>query len=630
LAKIAPFLAEFVGTFLLTFLALACNSIGDKLWNSTVCGLFVYAVIFAFSKVSGGLVNPAVTFAGALSGKIGWAKAFGFTILQVLAAMCAGSVNWLLFGPQQLVYLPNGYSMVGACVIEMFYSTVLCFVFLNVAILDERNDELSRHLYAFAVGSVIVAAGCAAGPVSGGVVNPAVSLSFPLFALHLDSVSLRLFYALFQMIGALLATAFYFVCARGRGQNQSPGLTYRASDAAAVPYYPAVEVESQRTDQAWAGSGIFVLRVHDVSTPEIRSKPTIVTRHGKHQYLSTHLEDSPYSSWGGLNDFVIPVGDGSSISIDVVDGFNSRQERVIGTVVVDLRRLIPGKVFRTRERLVPGQGSIEFEIRFDGTVNAVPLPRVVKSSASLAWAPNSSPSLFGNQRGSGSGSNLSDMYSGQLYGKLLAEFIGTFVITFTIVLAQILEIKALSVAAAAVYMAMYLCFKDISGSYFNPGVTVAMQAASRGKLSHTLLYILVQLLAAVLGGVLSVCYVGQTPGLGATLLQLGSYAPNWLFVIPLEMLFTAILSYTYLVVTTPGFPFTLSIGVVELVGTISSMKISAGLMNQALTLSLAIARVRVGLDFPWWQLLFFFFTQFSGAFVAAMLFILTRKAAKAY
>lgn len=591
LSKSAPFIAEFIGTLLFVFTSVTCSSIGDNLWNTGVRGFFLYAVIYAFCKVSGGLVNPAVSLSCALSGKIGWGKAFGYSILQVLGAICGGSLSWLLVGPQQLLHLGSGYQMIGACLIEMFSSMVLCLVFQSVAAL-EQSDDLQNHLYGFVCGCVIIAAGYTAGPVTGGIVNPAISVSFPLLALQVDGVGIRLFYALFQTIGAVLAFGLSTVFFRGRGQT---------------PAYPAAESMELESESQRAGTGIFVVRVHDVAVQGLRSKPTIVTRHGNHQYLSTRLEDSTHSSWGGLNDFVIPAAEGShTLSIDVVDAFNTKAERSMGAVVVDLRRLVSGKVFRTREHLLPGQGSIEFEIRFDGTVNSVPLPRVVKSS----------------------GYDSSDMISVQMYGKLLAEFLGTFLLTFTIVLSQIFQCPLLPLAAAAAWIALYYCFVDISGAYFNPGVTVAMQVGNRGKLSHTLLYIFVQLLAGLLAGLLCVLYAGATTADGETLLQLGDNAPSWWFVIFIEILFSAILSYTYLLVVRPGFPFTLAIAVVQLLGSFSTMRIAGGIMSPALTLCMAVARERLGFEFPWWQLIFFFSTQFSGSFIAATLFLLTRRSSK--
>merc|ERR1719224_186062 len=68
---------------------------------------------------------------------------------------------------------PQGkYRMAQACVAEVVFTFVLCFVVLSVA---TTKNALSEY-FGFAIGMCVTVGGCAIGKVSGGSMNPAVSI----------------------------------------------------------------------------------------------------------------------------------------------------------------------------------------------------------------------------------------------------------------------------------------------------------------------------------------------------------------------------------------------------------------------------------------------------------------------
>lgn len=75
--------AELIGTFGLTAILLSTNG------NAIVAGIAVLIFVMVFSKVSGGHVNPAATFALLVTRKISAMKAAGYILAQVLGAMLA-------------------------------------------------------------------------------------------------------------------------------------------------------------------------------------------------------------------------------------------------------------------------------------------------------------------------------------------------------------------------------------------------------------------------------------------------------------------------------------------------------------------------------------------------------------
>lgn len=86
----SPLLAEFAGTvvFLLSILLSGGNAL--------VIGGTLAAVILAIGKVSGGHVNPAVSFAFFLKGDLSTTKFVSYVLTQLLAAGVAYSLSTVM------------------------------------------------------------------------------------------------------------------------------------------------------------------------------------------------------------------------------------------------------------------------------------------------------------------------------------------------------------------------------------------------------------------------------------------------------------------------------------------------------------------------------------------------------
>merc|ERR1719262_2087498 len=67
----------------------------------------------------------------------------------------------------------EGFTWFEACIAEVLYTAMLCFVVLNVA---AASKVAGNQYYGLAIGFVIVAGGYAVGPISGAALNPAVAL----------------------------------------------------------------------------------------------------------------------------------------------------------------------------------------------------------------------------------------------------------------------------------------------------------------------------------------------------------------------------------------------------------------------------------------------------------------------
>ena len=76
------FLAELVGTFLFILTILATG-------NFVAIGFSLAAIIYLIGNVSGANLNPAVTFAMFLSGKLDIVRSFGYILAQMLGSAAA-------------------------------------------------------------------------------------------------------------------------------------------------------------------------------------------------------------------------------------------------------------------------------------------------------------------------------------------------------------------------------------------------------------------------------------------------------------------------------------------------------------------------------------------------------------
>lgn len=213
-AMMRKYIAEFIGTFLLTF-TVGCNTLATPQitganWSPTSIACVLMVAIYALAPTSGGHFNPAVSCALGFAGKAGsWAEIFPYCAVQILGAVCAGlCYNVVLAGHGQKPFTLGpqvGFGWTETMLVEVLYTCMLCFVVLNVA---TTRTSAGKEFYGLAIGFVIVAAGYAAGGISGGAFNPAVSIGID-FAGRATSFGWCLGYSCFQILGALLAAILF-------------------------------------------------------------------------------------------------------------------------------------------------------------------------------------------------------------------------------------------------------------------------------------------------------------------------------------------------------------------------------------------------------------------------------------
>ena len=174
--------AEFFGTFTLIFIgvgAIAANqATGGALGLTGIAfahGLAIAVMVSATAATSGGHLNPAVTCGALVAGKIPAARAVAYIVAQCLGALFAAFVvklavpgAWLDAVGMGTPALGDGVTVGQGLVMEAVTTFFLMFVVYGTAI-DARAPKMAGLF----IGLTNVLGIMAAGPVSGGAINPA-------------------------------------------------------------------------------------------------------------------------------------------------------------------------------------------------------------------------------------------------------------------------------------------------------------------------------------------------------------------------------------------------------------------------------------------------------------------------
>ena len=135
------------------------------------------AMIYALGDVSGAHFNPAVTASILASGRcpeLTLPKAGMYVAAQVAGGAVGAGVYSFVYTGQSFPLGPVGASTwAQAAVAELVFTFVLSFVVLCVAVSSRTK---ATHLFGFLIGSCVTVGGFAIGGISGGSLNPAVSL----------------------------------------------------------------------------------------------------------------------------------------------------------------------------------------------------------------------------------------------------------------------------------------------------------------------------------------------------------------------------------------------------------------------------------------------------------------------
>ena len=206
--------AEFVGTFTLIFIGVGAiaNAAGLSLLGIAFAhGLAIAVMVSATGAISGGQLNPAVTFGLFVGGQMDAKKTIAYWISQLSGGAAAAYLCGALIGMSKVASgTPDiGLSPTGAAVVStgqaIVIEAVLTF-FLVFVVYGSAVDARAPKIGGLAIGLTVALDIMFGGPLTGAAMNPARTFGPALASGHWNN---HIVYWVGPLIGGALAGLIY-------------------------------------------------------------------------------------------------------------------------------------------------------------------------------------------------------------------------------------------------------------------------------------------------------------------------------------------------------------------------------------------------------------------------------------
>jgi aquaporin Z len=211
-AKVA---SEIIGTYMLV-LTVGLNVLAKSPSGAFSIAASLMCMIFALGDVSGAHFNPAVTTAILAIKGIEAKEAAIYACAQLIGGILAACTYTAIYKGESFALGPGkGFGLAQVAAAETFFTFVLCFVVLSVALSPHAKEDKYSNVFGLAIGSCVTVGGFAIGAISGGSLNPAVSFGIAagdaIGGANVGGIFKEgLLYTLFELVGAGVAALAYF------------------------------------------------------------------------------------------------------------------------------------------------------------------------------------------------------------------------------------------------------------------------------------------------------------------------------------------------------------------------------------------------------------------------------------
>jgi len=186
--------AELIGTMALVLIGCGSAVIAGEFIGfagiSFAFGLTVLAMVYAIGSISGCHINPAITIAMLVAGKIKGKDAIFYIIAQCIGGIIGAGILWAIasgitgfslastglgqngFG----AHSPAGYSLAACFIAEVVLTALFLFV-----IFGSTHDKAPKGFAGISIGFTLVLIHLIGIPITGTSVNPARSLGPAVF-----------------------------------------------------------------------------------------------------------------------------------------------------------------------------------------------------------------------------------------------------------------------------------------------------------------------------------------------------------------------------------------------------------------------------------------------------------------
>lgn len=204
------YIAELVATFFLIFCgtgAMVINTETDGVIShfgvATAWGLIVTIMIFAYGRISGAHMNPAVTLTLVILKLHPKKEILPYFGAQLIGAFAASLTLRVLFPDNELLgaSLPQGSEM-QSFVLEF----ILTFMLMIVILLTSQGRRIEQYFAPIAIGLTVMLEALYAGPICNASMNPFRSLAPAVVSGHVEHLWL---YLVATTLGALTAGLYW-------------------------------------------------------------------------------------------------------------------------------------------------------------------------------------------------------------------------------------------------------------------------------------------------------------------------------------------------------------------------------------------------------------------------------------
>ncbi|WP_205757146.1 MIP/aquaporin family protein [Macrococcoides goetzii] len=210
------YLSELLGTFVLVFFGTGTAVMATLNPDASVgifgiafaFGLTVIAAAYAIGDISGGHLNPAISFAMFLDKRLSFKDFAIYSVFQIIGAFIATSLIWAILSSftkkVDFIYganVPNNINNMGAFLVEVILTFVFVFVVLSVT----KTKFIAPSLAVLVIGLTLTMVHLIGIPLTGTSVNPARSIAPAIFTGG-DALSTLWIFIVAPLVGAALAT----------------------------------------------------------------------------------------------------------------------------------------------------------------------------------------------------------------------------------------------------------------------------------------------------------------------------------------------------------------------------------------------------------------------------------------
>lgn len=212
------YISEAIGTMMLTLIAcgvasiLKCESIAGIIATSLAFGLVIIGAAYSIGNISGCHINPAVSIAMTITGKMKTNECIKYIIFQIIGALFGSLILAFCLGSFEALGANSFGGIIGngtriTALTALIIETILTFIFVTT-ILGVTDKKENSHVCGIVIGLTLTLVHLFGIPFTGTSVNPARSLA-PAILQGGNALNQVWVFILAPIIGSILASLFY-------------------------------------------------------------------------------------------------------------------------------------------------------------------------------------------------------------------------------------------------------------------------------------------------------------------------------------------------------------------------------------------------------------------------------------